>query len=193
MITRDKITEIFCIADDFCKEFDVETGKMGLAGPAGGKRHKRKWQMSRAEIMTILICFHFNDFRNFQHYSVLPLTSNTIGARKKFDSTWWMLQLILCQIFSPSICIWAFLVVSLHRQRKHTDVSFFCFRHYFQMAKGQNGLSIGAERACKLGQISFQVCPFDMLIRAPQHQKSRKFDFSGRTNNDTILLRKKIM
>ena len=70
---------------------------------------------------------------------------------------------------------------------------FFCFCHYFQMAKGQNGLSIGAERACKLGQISFQVCPFDMLIRTPQHQKSRKFDFSGRTNNDTILLRKKIM
>ena len=24
MITEDKVTEIFCIADDFCKEFDVE-------------------------------------------------------------------------------------------------------------------------------------------------------------------------
>ena len=24
--------------------------------------------MSRAEIMTILICFHFNDFRKFKHY-----------------------------------------------------------------------------------------------------------------------------
>ncbi len=24
MITKDKITEIFCIADDFCKEFELE-------------------------------------------------------------------------------------------------------------------------------------------------------------------------
>lgn len=27
MITKDKITEIFCIADDFCKKFDVEIAK----------------------------------------------------------------------------------------------------------------------------------------------------------------------
>ncbi len=25
MITESKVTEIFCIADDFCKEFEVET------------------------------------------------------------------------------------------------------------------------------------------------------------------------
>ena len=28
MITKNKITEIFCIADDFCKEFELETDKM---------------------------------------------------------------------------------------------------------------------------------------------------------------------
>ena len=27
MITEDKVTEIFCIADDFCKVFDVQMGK----------------------------------------------------------------------------------------------------------------------------------------------------------------------
>ena len=30
MITKDKITEIFCIADDFCKEFELETDKIGF-------------------------------------------------------------------------------------------------------------------------------------------------------------------
>lgn len=30
MITKDKITEIFCIADDFCKEFKLEINKIGL-------------------------------------------------------------------------------------------------------------------------------------------------------------------
>ena len=27
MITESKVIEIFCIADDFCKEFDVEVAK----------------------------------------------------------------------------------------------------------------------------------------------------------------------
>jgi len=30
MITKDKITEIFFIADDFCKKFDVEIAKLAL-------------------------------------------------------------------------------------------------------------------------------------------------------------------
>ena len=68
MITKEKITEMFCIADDFCKEFDVEIAKLALQEPDGIKHRKRKWRMSRAEIMPILICFHFNDFRNFKHY-----------------------------------------------------------------------------------------------------------------------------
>ncbi len=27
MITESKVTEIFCIADDFCKEFEIEVAK----------------------------------------------------------------------------------------------------------------------------------------------------------------------
>ena len=30
MITEDKITEIFCMADDFCKFFDAMTAKYAL-------------------------------------------------------------------------------------------------------------------------------------------------------------------
>lgn len=63
-----KNTEIFCIADDFCKEFDVEIAKLALQGPDGIKHRKRKCRMRGAEIMTSLISFHFNDFRNFKHY-----------------------------------------------------------------------------------------------------------------------------
>lgn len=40
MITKDKITEIFCIADDFCKEFDVEIEKLALQEPGGIKHRK---------------------------------------------------------------------------------------------------------------------------------------------------------
>ena len=68
MITKDKVTEIFCIADDFCKEFDKEAAKTGLESPKEARRRNRSWRMSRSEIMTILICFHFGSFRNFKHY-----------------------------------------------------------------------------------------------------------------------------
>ena len=67
-ITKDKITEIFCIIDDFCQEYDKEIAKMALKAPDGRKHRNRPWTMSRSEIMTILICFHFNQFRNFKHY-----------------------------------------------------------------------------------------------------------------------------
>ena len=68
MITKDKITEIFCIADDFCKEFELEIDKIGLPNDAKCKHRRRKWRMSKSEIITIMICFHFNSYRNFQHY-----------------------------------------------------------------------------------------------------------------------------
>ena len=67
-ITNDKITEFFCIADDFCKEFDKEIEKMAIKADDGRKHRKRKTTMSRSEIMAILIFFHFNTFRNFKHY-----------------------------------------------------------------------------------------------------------------------------
>lgn len=70
MITEDKITEIFCIADDFCKEFDAELAKNSLQSTSEAPKRRRKRMMSDAEVVTILICFHFNSFRNFKHYYV---------------------------------------------------------------------------------------------------------------------------
>ena len=65
MLSRDKIIEIFCIVDDFCKEFDSNLKEMTLK--ADGKKHRnRKASLSDAEIITILICFHFG-FRRKVH------------------------------------------------------------------------------------------------------------------------------
>lgn len=65
-ITKDKITDIFCIIDDFCEEYDKDIEKMSLKAPDGRRHRKRSCVMSRSEIMTILVCFHFNQFRNFK-------------------------------------------------------------------------------------------------------------------------------
>ena len=68
MITKDKVSEFFCIADDFCKEFEVEMSKNALPASKDTPKRKRKCMMSDAEVITILICFHFNSYRNFKHY-----------------------------------------------------------------------------------------------------------------------------
>lgn len=69
MITDDKITEIFCLIDEFCKFFDQENGKKLLIGSEDGKKRRmRKTSMSESEIMTVLILFHFGSFRNFKHF-----------------------------------------------------------------------------------------------------------------------------
>ena len=59
MITEDKITEIFCIADDFCKYFSSELKKHQIAD---GKKHRNKsCKLSEAEVITILILFTARD------------------------------------------------------------------------------------------------------------------------------------
>jgi len=68
MLTYDKIIEIFCIADDFCKNFSQEIKKHQIA-PKDGKKHRnRSCEMSDSEIMTILLLFHYGTFKNFKHF-----------------------------------------------------------------------------------------------------------------------------
>ena len=68
MLTNDKITEIYCIVDDFCKEFASEIKKHQLPSEGGKKRRNRSCEMSGSEIMTILLLFHFGTFKNFKHF-----------------------------------------------------------------------------------------------------------------------------
>lgn len=81
MITQDKVIEIFCIADDFCKEFDAEIKKHQLPGTKSAKRRNRPGQLSDSEMLTILISFHFGTFRNFKHYYLFYVSTH---LRKEF-------------------------------------------------------------------------------------------------------------
>ena len=67
-----KVTEIYCIADDFCKECELELNKKALplsnSSPNTPKTRNRKGRMSDAEMITILVLFHSTTFRNFKHF-----------------------------------------------------------------------------------------------------------------------------
>ena len=64
MITEDKVTEIFCMADDFCKFFDAMTAEYTLH-PTGKRKYHRNSTMSKAEVMLIMILFHDSGCRCF--------------------------------------------------------------------------------------------------------------------------------
>ncbi|NBL01120.1 MAG: IS982 family transposase [Erysipelotrichia bacterium] len=67
MITEDKVTEIFCIADDFCKFFDAMIVKYTLKN-SKKRKYNRAGTMSKAEIMLIIILFHDSGYRCMKHF-----------------------------------------------------------------------------------------------------------------------------
>ncbi|MDD7654556.1 MAG: hypothetical protein SOY38_00665 [Sodaliphilus sp.] len=42
-------------------------------------KRRRKRKMSDTEVITILICFHFNSYRNIKHYPNFVIASPKIG------------------------------------------------------------------------------------------------------------------
>jgi hypothetical protein len=67
MFSEAKVTEIYCIADDFCKEFAFQQEKYMVEDKTYKHRNKPN-RMNDAEIMVILILFHSGGFRCFKHY-----------------------------------------------------------------------------------------------------------------------------
>ena len=65
MICFVKITDIFCIVDEFCANFDKRTQPFLL-----GKSSKKPARMSKFEVITIYLLFHLSGFRCFKHYYI---------------------------------------------------------------------------------------------------------------------------
>lgn len=65
MISKDKITTIFCSFDDFCKEFVPFWEKSLLSN---GKTRIRTSKLSLSEVMTIQVLFHISGYRNFKTF-----------------------------------------------------------------------------------------------------------------------------
>ena len=67
-LTDGKVTEIFCIIDDFCKEFSKIESKKAIFD---GKAHRNKPnKMSDAEVILILILFHMGGYKCLKHYYI---------------------------------------------------------------------------------------------------------------------------
>ena len=59
MTTHYKVTELFCIIDEFCKHFEAENAGNLLEDNSGVKRRRRQASLFDSEIMTILLYFRY--------------------------------------------------------------------------------------------------------------------------------------
>lgn len=67
MITEDKVTELFCMADAFCKFFDAMMAKHTIKSNAKRSCH-RDSTMSKSGMMLIMILFHDSGYRCLKHF-----------------------------------------------------------------------------------------------------------------------------
>lgn len=67
MISESKVTEIYCMADDFCQVFDAQVAKYTIK-PGGKRKYHRDSTLSKAEVMVIMILFHDSNYRCLKHF-----------------------------------------------------------------------------------------------------------------------------
>lgn len=67
MITKDKVTELFCMTDDFCKFFDTMMAKYTIKSNTHHSYH-RDSTLSNAEMMLIMMLFHDSGYRCLKHF-----------------------------------------------------------------------------------------------------------------------------
>ena len=79
-----RIEALFCHVDDFCSKFEPEWKKKLLNH--GGIQRIRHQSLCLSEILTILISFHQNHYRNFQHFYLNPVKSQWGNAFPKLPS-----------------------------------------------------------------------------------------------------------
>ncbi|WP_313366093.1 IS982 family transposase [Sphingobacterium multivorum] len=68
MIDINKVNDIFCLVDEFCKDFDKSTSRFLL-----GRAAKRPPVMSKSEVISICLLFHLSGFRCFKHFYIFYL------------------------------------------------------------------------------------------------------------------------
>ena len=84
MISIDKLTEVFCIVDDFCIEFEKAKSGHVIAKDSDKKSRNRKFSLSDSEVITILIFFHVGQFRHLKHFYINYVM---VHLKKEFPQT----------------------------------------------------------------------------------------------------------
>lgn len=61
-----ELVALFYLIDEFCKEFEPKWQAGRLA--SGLRQRNKPCRMSLSEILTIMVYFHYSDYRTFKRY-----------------------------------------------------------------------------------------------------------------------------
>ena len=86
------LEEIFCLIDDFCKQFEQAQQSRLLPNPA--RKRKRHCSLCVSEIMTIMVMFHLSHYRTFKDFYIECLLSRYKNEFPKLVSYNRFLELI---------------------------------------------------------------------------------------------------
>ncbi len=77
-IDKDKVTEIFCMTDDFCQVYDRFVKVNGLAAvrDKSKRRYRRDSKLSDADVITIMILFHLCGYKCLKHFYLNEVCGN---------------------------------------------------------------------------------------------------------------------
>lgn len=78
MVNFDKVTEIFCLVDEFTTNFHNSTKAFILGNPS-----KRPSTMSSSEVISIIILFHLSGFRCFKHFYIFYVQKHMLADYPK--------------------------------------------------------------------------------------------------------------
>lgn len=70
MVCNDKITEIFCTVDDFCKEITQILDNNSIESDCSAKKRKRRSKLSDSEVISIMVFFHLKGYRCLKHFYI---------------------------------------------------------------------------------------------------------------------------
>jgi hypothetical protein len=76
MITIDKIIEIYCNIDDFCKDLSKTMMDHSIKQDNAKRLRNRVFKMTDSEVITIMLLFHLGQFRNLKHFYLFYVKEN---------------------------------------------------------------------------------------------------------------------
>jgi hypothetical protein len=188
------LTEIFCILDDFCKEFEKENKKYFLEAVGNNKRN-RQATLTPGEILTILVFFHYSGQRTFKNYYEVTLKmfyKDAFGKLVSYNRFLDLAQkhLLLLTVFAYSYkasedCVFygkivKFLITPGNVSDQDYDVVNFLTKNIFGKLFGDKGY-ISASLFKKLFARGLQI-----ITKIRRNMKNILMDFT-----DKILLQKR--
>ena len=72
----DHLTELYCLMDDFCKEFEPQLRAHLLSAPCGSRKRIRATRLSLPELMTLVVLFHQIRYRQFKAFYLHHVSLN---------------------------------------------------------------------------------------------------------------------